>query len=159
MLFALTRYHAQFPDVSIELSLSQRMPDLFDGTSDMAVVTASSLPDSELVSHLLGSTFQHPGASPDYVKRHGAPVRRRISLRTHARRQHAGVPDARMGARRAGRRRADPRRGPVQTNTAESLALAIRDGIGIGMLPLYWRSTRCATARSSACCPRISARR
>jgi DNA-binding transcriptional LysR family regulator len=27
--------------------------------------------------------------------------------------------------------------GPVQTNTAESLALAIRDGIGIGMLPLY----------------------
>ena len=57
VLPALTRYHAQFPDVSIELSLSQRMPDLFDGTSDMAVVTASSLPDSELVSHLLGSTF------------------------------------------------------------------------------------------------------
>lgn len=25
----------------------------------------------------------------------------------------------------------------MQTNTAESLALAIRDGIGIGMLPLY----------------------
>lgn len=27
--------------------------------------------------------------------------------------------------------------GPVQTNTAESLAVAIRAGIGIGMLPLY----------------------
>ncbi|SIT50870.1 Transcriptional regulator, LysR family (fragment) [Paraburkholderia piptadeniae] len=27
--------------------------------------------------------------------------------------------------------------GPVQTNTAESLALAIRDGIGVGILPVY----------------------
>ena len=77
---ALTRYHTQFPDVSIELSLSQRMPDLFDGTSDMAVVTASSLPDSELVSHLLGSTFSILCASPGYVKRHGAPCTTSVTI-------------------------------------------------------------------------------
>ncbi|SIT48402.1 LysR substrate binding domain protein (fragment) [Paraburkholderia ribeironis] len=64
VLPALTRYHAQYPDVSIELSLSQQIPDLFDGTSDMAVVAAWSLPDSDLVSHMLGSTFSILCASP-----------------------------------------------------------------------------------------------
>ena len=138
VLPALTRYHAQFPDVSIELSLSQRMPDLFDGTSDMAVVTASSLPDSELVSHLLGSTFSILCASPDYVKRHGAPVRPQdlaahacLTLCTPAFPTHEWVLEGPEGVEQI------HVAGPVQTNTAESLALAIRDGIGIGMLPLY----------------------
>ncbi|AFQ50685.1 LysR family transcriptional regulator [Burkholderia cepacia] len=135
---ALTGYHTQYPDVSIELSLSQRMPDLFDGTSDMAVVTASSLPDSELVSHLLGSTFSILCASPDYVKRHGAPVRPQdlaahacLTLCTPAFPTHEWVLEGAEGVEQI------HVAGPVQTNTAESLALAIRDGIGIGMLPLY----------------------
>jgi DNA-binding transcriptional LysR family regulator len=138
VLPALTRYHAQFPDVSVELSLSQRMPDLFDGTSDMAVVAASSLPDSELVSHLLGSTFSILCASPDYLRAHGAPARPQdlashdcLTLQTPAFPTHEWLlegPDGIVQIHVSG---------PVQTNTAESLALAIRDGIGIGMLPLY----------------------
>lgn len=138
VLPTLTRYHAQYPEVSIELSLSQRMPDLFDGTSDMAVVTASSLPDSELVSHLLGSTFSILCASPDYVRRHGAPTRPQelaahacLTLRTPAFPTHEWVLEGPDGVEQI------HVSGPVQTNTAESLALAIRDGIGIGMLPLY----------------------
>ncbi|WP_446901770.1 LysR family transcriptional regulator [Burkholderia sp. YIM B11467] len=138
VLPALTRYHAQFPDVSIELSLSQRMPDLFDGTSDMAVVAASSLPDSELVSHLLGSTFSILCASPDYLKRHGVPARPQdlaahacLTLSTPAFPTHEWVLEGPEGVEQI------HVAGPVQTNTAESLALAIRDGIGIGMLPLY----------------------
>lgn len=138
VLPTLTRYHAQYPEVSIELSLSQRMPDLFDGTSDMAVVTASSLPDSELVSHLLGSTFSILCASPDYVRRHGAPARPQelaahacLTLRTPAFPTHEWVLEGPDGVEQI------HVSGPVQTNTAESLALAIRDGIGIGMLPLY----------------------
>ncbi len=138
VLPALTRYHAQYPEVSIELSLSQRMPDLFDGTSDMAVVTASSLPDSELVSHLLGSTFSILCASPDYVRRHGAPARPQelaahacLTLRTPAFPTHEWVLEGPDGVEQI------HVSGPVQTNTAESLALAIREGIGIGMLPLY----------------------
>ncbi len=138
VLPTLTRYHAQYPEVSIELSLSQRMPDLFDGTSDMAVVTASSLPDSELVSHLLGSTFSILCASPDYVRRHGAPARPQelaahacLTLRTPAFPTHEWVLEGPDGVEQI------HVSGPVQTNTAESLALAIRDGVGIGMLPLY----------------------
>ncbi|MEM5312518.1 LysR family transcriptional regulator [Paraburkholderia sp. JHI869] len=138
VLPALTCYHTQYPNVSIELSLSQQMPDLFDGTSDMAVVAAWLLPDSDLVSHFLGSTFSILCASPDYVKRHSEPVCPRdlvahacLTLRTPAFPTHEWVLEGPSGVDRI------HVLGPVQTNTAESLALAIRDGIGIGILPVY----------------------
>jgi len=138
VLPALTRYRQQYPDVSVELTLSQRMPDLFDGTSDMAVVTASSLQDSELVSHLLGSTFSILCASPDYLRTHSAPQRPQdliehdcLTLQTPAFPTHEWLLEGASGVEQI------HVSGPVQTNTAESLALAIREGIGIGMLPLY----------------------
>ncbi len=138
VLPALTLYRQQYPDVSVELTLSQRMPDLFDGTSDMAVVTASSLQDSELVSHLLGSTFSILCASPDYLRAHSAPQRPQeliehdcLTLQTPAFPTHEWLLEGADGVEQI------HVSGPVQTNTAESLALAIRAGIGIGMLPLY----------------------
>jgi len=138
VLPALTLYRQQYPDVSVELTLSQRMPDLFDGTNDMAVVTASSLQDSELVSHLLGSTFSILCASPDYLRAHSAPQRPQeliehdcLTLQTPAFPTHEWLLEGAGGVEQI------HVSGPVQTNTAESLALAIREGIGIGMLPLY----------------------
>ncbi|WP_323122836.1 LysR family transcriptional regulator [Burkholderia alba] len=135
---ALTAYRARHPDVSIELTLSQRMPDLFDGSNDVAVVTASSLPDSELVSHLLGATFNILCASPDYLREHGAPQRPQeltrydcLTLQTPAFPTHEWLLEGPDGVERI------EVSGPVQTNTAESLAVAMRGGIGIGMLPLY----------------------
>ncbi|MGS1000538.1 LysR family transcriptional regulator [Burkholderia glumae] len=136
---ALTRYRERHHGVSVELTLSQRMPDLFDGSSDMAVVTASSLPDSELVSHCLGETFSILCASPSYLRERGAPSSPSelvdhdcLMLQTPAFATHDWLLESRTGQVEQIRVR-----GPVQTNTAESLAIAIRDGIGIGMLPLY----------------------
>ncbi|WP_438879943.1 LysR substrate-binding domain-containing protein, partial [Bacillus cereus group sp. BC9] len=84
------------------------------------------LPDSELVSHLLGSTFSILCASPDYVKRHGAPVRPQdlsahacLTLCTPAFPTHEWVLEGPEGVEQI------HVAGPVQTNTAESLALAI----------------------------------
>ncbi|KVE23871.1 LysR family transcriptional regulator [Burkholderia singularis] len=138
VLPALTAYREQHPDVSVELTLSQRMPDLFDGTSDMAVVTAAALPDSELVSHLLGSTYNILCATPAYLRAHGAPCSPRdlarhacLTLCTPAFPSHEWQLEGPAGTETI------KVEGPVQTNTAESLAVAIRSGIGIGMLPLY----------------------
>ncbi len=60
VLPAIAQYRRQYPDVSVDLTLSQRMPDLFEGTSDVAIISAASLPDSEMVSQPLGSDLQHP---------------------------------------------------------------------------------------------------
>lgn len=138
VLPALSAYRARHPDVSIELTLSQWLPDLFDGSIDVAVVTASSLPDSELVSHLLGSTFSILCASPAYLRAHCAPQCPQdlvrfdcLTLQTPAfptREWRLEGPDGVEQIEVSG---------PVRTNTAESLAVAICEGVGIGMLPLY----------------------
>jgi len=73
VLPAISRYRALYPEVTVELTLSQRMPDLFEGSADVSVVTASSLPNSDLVSLLLGATFNILCASPAYLRAHAAP--------------------------------------------------------------------------------------
>lgn len=138
VLPAISRYRKLYPEVTVELTLSQRMPDLFEGSSDVAVVTASTLPDSDLVSHQLGSTFSILCASPGYVRTHGAPQTLRdlarhecLILQTPASPAHEWQLEGPLGSE------VMDVTGPVQVNIAESLAVAIREGMGIGMLPLY----------------------
>ncbi|ACD19162.1 LysR family transcriptional regulator [Paraburkholderia phytofirmans] len=138
VLPAISRYRALYPEVTVELTLSQRMPDLFEGSADVAVIGASTLPDSELVSLPLGTTFSIMCASPAYVRAHGAPQQPAdlahhecLILHTPAFPPHDWVLDGPNGSEMMGVN------GPVHVNIAESLIVAIREGMGIGMLPLY----------------------
>lgn len=138
VLPAISRYRALYPEVTVELNLSQRMPDLFEGSADVAVVTASSLPNSELVSLLLGATFNILCASPAYLRTHGAPQQPRdlarhdcLILQTPAFPANDWLLEGPSGSELM------QVSGPVQVNIAESLVVAIREGMGIGMLPLY----------------------
>ncbi|MDR5856723.1 LysR family transcriptional regulator [Caballeronia sp. LZ062] len=138
ILPAIAQYRALYPDVKVELTLSQRMPDLFEGSSDVAVVSAAALSDSEVISHRLGSTFSILCASPDYIRARGAPVQPAdlanhdcLTLQTPAFPAHEWTLEGPQG------RETLQISGPVQVNIAESLAVAIREGMGIGMLPLY----------------------
>jgi DNA-binding transcriptional LysR family regulator len=138
VLPAISRYRALYPEVTVELTLSQRMPDLFEGSADVAVISASTLPNSDLVSLLLGTTFSILCASPTYVRAHGAPQRPSdlahhecLILHTPAFPPHEWVLDGPHGSE------VMEVNGPVQVNIAESLIVAIREGMGIGMVPLY----------------------
>lgn len=138
VLPAISRYRALHPEVTVELTLSQRMPDLFEGSSDVSVVTAASLPNSDLVSHQLGSSCSILCASPAYVHTHGAPRTPAdlahhdcLILKTPTAPAHEWVLEGPEGSVEM---QVD---GPVQVNIAESLAVAIREGMGIGMLPVY----------------------
>jgi DNA-binding transcriptional LysR family regulator len=138
VLPAISRYRALYPEVTVELTLSQRMPDLFEGSADVAVIGASSLPNSELVSLPLGTTFSILCASPAYVRTHGAPQQPAdlahhecLILHTPAFPPHDWVLDGPNGSEMM------EVNGPVHVNIAESMIVAIREGMGIGMLPLY----------------------
>jgi DNA-binding transcriptional LysR family regulator len=138
VLPAISRYRALYPEVTVELTLSQRMPDLFEGSSDVSVVTASSLPNSDLVSLLLGSTYNILCASPAYLRSHGAPKQPRdlthhecLILQTPAFPANDWLLEGPNGSEMM------EVSGSVQVNIAESLVVAIREGMGIGMLPLY----------------------
>ncbi|RAR50723.1 DNA-binding transcriptional LysR family regulator [Paraburkholderia unamae] len=138
VLPAISKYRALHPEVTIELTLSQRMADLFEGSSDVSVVTATSLPNSDLVSHQLGASCSVLCASPGYVRTHGAPHTPAdlahhdcLILKTPTSPVHEWTLEGPEGSV------AMHVDGPVQVNIAESLAVAIREGMGIGMLPVY----------------------
>ncbi|MDR5735272.1 LysR family transcriptional regulator [Caballeronia sp. LZ025] len=138
ILPAIARYRALYPDVKVELTLSQRMPDLFEGSSDVAVVSAGTLSDSEVISHRLGSTFSILCASPAYIDARGTPAQPAdlsshdcLTLQTPAFPAREWTLEGPQG------RETLHISGTVQVNIAESLVVAIREGMGIGILPLY----------------------
>ena len=157
---SLARYRENHPEVSIELTLSQRTPDLIDEGYDVAVVIASSLPDSGMISQRLGSVFSVLCASPDYIARRGAPVSP-DELSTHACLQFQtsffpmdtwvfeppGEDDAAALNAASGSTTRDGallRRhvvhlgdSPLRVNVAEAMNAALREGMGIGLLPSY----------------------
>ncbi|MFM0149993.1 LysR family transcriptional regulator [Paraburkholderia sp. RL18-085-BIA-A] len=138
VLPAIAKYRAQYPEVMVELTMAQRSPDLFGGGSDVAVIAAASLSDSEMVSHLLGSTYSLLCASPEYVRSHGAPTRpvdlmlhQCLTLDTPAFPARAWLLEGPDGSEML------EVSGPLQVNIAEALIGAIQEGMGIGALPLY----------------------
>jgi len=76
------RYLQQHPQVSLDVTLSDRVVDLVDEGFDLAIRIAR-LPDSSLVAQRLASTRLVLCASPAYLKRHRA-IRELEDIAAHA---------------------------------------------------------------------------
>ncbi|WP_248319869.1 MULTISPECIES: LysR family transcriptional regulator [unclassified Caballeronia] len=135
---ALTRYLEAHPQVRVELTLSQNVPDMLDEGYDVFVqVTTSALPDSALVSTRICSMPSVLCASPRYLERAGVP-RDIDDLSKHACLQLVTTffPVDRWafeGPR--GRAEVDLPPGRLRVNSADALAFAVADGFGIAPLP------------------------
>ena len=66
------RFHALHPEVTISLNLSDRVVDVAGESFDCAV-RVGDLPDSSLVSVRLADNRRRCVATPEFVRRHGAP--------------------------------------------------------------------------------------
>jgi DNA-binding transcriptional LysR family regulator len=139
ILPAIKEYRTRYPDVSVELTLSQQIPELYEGRSDVAIVAASSvLPDSDLISHLLGYSFSILCASPQYANERGMPLdpselaqHECLILHMPAFPAYEWLLESEKGSESM------KVSGSVELNTGESMAMAVRSGMGIGMLPVY----------------------
>jgi DNA-binding transcriptional LysR family regulator len=133
---AVLAYRREYPDVSVDLRLSQRMPNLLEEQLDVSIVIARTLPDSAYVSQKIGDSHCVLAASPGYLARHPAPERpedlvdhRCVLLSTVD-----YVPDD-WPLQGAGGDVTIRHTGPHLTvNDMESMALALREGAGIGLL-------------------------
>ncbi|MDR5826682.1 LysR substrate-binding domain-containing protein [Caballeronia sp. LP006] len=79
---ALDGFMAQYPDIEIDVDLSDRMVDIIEEGFDTVIRTGAQH-DSRLVSRRLGSCGQVVVASPGYLKQHGVP-RHPAELVNHA---------------------------------------------------------------------------
>ncbi|CAD6529153.1 LysR family transcriptional regulator [Paraburkholderia metrosideri] len=72
---AVLAYRKEFPDVTVDLSLSQRLPNLLEDQLDLSIVVARTLPDSAYVSQKIGASQCVLVASPEYLAERPAPTR------------------------------------------------------------------------------------
>jgi len=135
---AISHYQREFPEVKVELTLAQRFPDLFDEGYDVSLVLASDLPDSGLIAQTLGSTQSILCASRDYLARYGVPRSPR-ELREHNCLQlmTSIFPADKWTFHGAAGAETVPVAGSFQVNVAESMVVAIREGMGVGPVPVY----------------------
>lgn len=132
----LPRFLAQHPEVTIDLSVTDRVVDLMDERADIAI-RWGPLPPSDLVARRLGETAQAIVAAPAYLDRFGTP-RTPQELAAHNRlatNYRRNLPD--WPLRVDGRAVDVPVIGTVRASDGETLRRLALEGIGLARLSLY----------------------
>ncbi len=133
---AALAYRKAHPDVSVDLLLSQRMPNLLEEQLDVGIVIARALPDSSYVSQKIGVSHCILAASPEYLEQHPA-VETPEDLSQHACVLLTTVdyaPDEWHLEGEDGMFTHRPTGGHLCVNDMDAMATALRDGAGIGLL-------------------------
>ncbi|MEM5437510.1 LysR family transcriptional regulator [Paraburkholderia diazotrophica] len=141
---AIVRYREQYPSVSVDLTLSQHMPDIIDEGYDVSVVlSVEELPDSSLVAQRLGTLRSVLCAAPVYLREHGMPQDVH-ELSRHACFQFVSAVypvDRWLLEGPNGIETVHLREGGFRINSADGLAVALKEGIGIGAVPMSTAAT------------------
>jgi DNA-binding transcriptional LysR family regulator len=133
----LPDFFAEFPDVSIELHLSDALVDLIGSGFDMALRIAA-LADSSLLARRLCAVPRSLVAAPDYLKKHGRPTHP-SDLAQHACLGYAYLPSPEIwrfvdaGGQEVMVRPA----GPLRANNADVLMPTLLAGLGLAVQPNF----------------------
>lgn len=133
---AVLDYRKAFAEVSVDLLLSQRMPNLLEDQLDVSIQIARVLPDSAYVSQKIGVSHCVLVASPDYLARH-APPQTPQDLRDHHCLLLGTVDYARdewQLKSPTGDATFVPAGASFSVNDMEAMSAAIKRGAGIGLL-------------------------
>jgi DNA-binding transcriptional LysR family regulator len=131
----LPEFLARYPDVTIELHLSDAIVDLIGDGFDAAIRIAA-LPDSSLIARRLCPVTRHIVAAPSYLARHGRPTHP-SELTAHKCLGYAylSTPGVWHFAHASGEQVSIRPNGPFSVNNGEAALPALIAGLGIGALP------------------------
>lgn len=137
MIKLMPEFMANFPELRVELELSEREVDLVGEGVDVAIVLSDGLTDESLVARRLAVNKRVICASPEYLAKHGTPKTPDDLINhnclTHSSIQHfndwefhtpEGIKSQRV-------------KGNFHTNSASALHEAAKGGIGITRLATY----------------------
>jgi DNA-binding transcriptional LysR family regulator len=135
---ALAPFLRQYPEIRLELDLSDRFVNLAQEGFDLAVRHSHEPPETH-VAWTLCETRSLLVASPDYLRRHGAPAHP-SDLSLHQCLLYLRGPASQSWSfEREGRKPGEPVivpvHGPLRANNSEALREAVLGGLGIGLLP------------------------
>jgi DNA-binding transcriptional LysR family regulator len=139
LVAAIVQYQQSHQSVSVELTLSQHVPDLLDEGYDVTLqLSAADLPDSGLISHPLGTLRSVLCAAPAYLRERGTPCSVAELAGHHCLQLHSPVfPREKWWLEGPhGVETFELPTATFQVNVAEALAGALREGVGIGALPM-----------------------
>lgn len=131
----LPEFLAEYPDVAVDLHLSDAMVDLIGEGFD-AGLRIASLPDSSLIARRLCAMPRYTVAAPSYLKRHGRPTHP-MHLAQHKCLGYAYLSTAGVWhyTNAAGEQASVRPAGPLRVNNGEALMPALLAGLGIADLP------------------------
>ncbi len=129
----------RFPEIRLELDLSDRFVNVAQEGFDLAVRHARSIPDT-YIARVLCESRSLLVASPEYLQRRGSPGQPADLARHDCLLYLRDGPTQswsfeKAGARKRGERVSIPVGGPFKANNSEVLRVAILGGLGIGLLP------------------------
>ena len=133
---AVLDYRRAFPEVTVDLLLSQRMPNLLEDQLDVSILIARALPDSAYVSQKIGVSHCVLVAAPEYLAQH-APPQEPDDLSDHQC-LLLGTVDYARDEWQLKSTKGDvtfvPTGPSFSVNDMDAMAVAIKEGAGIGLL-------------------------
>lgn len=134
----LPAFLQKYPEIRVDLDLSDRFANLAQEGFDIAIRHTQSPPETHVAWALCPSRSLLV-ASADYLRRHGRP-RHPSELAAHAcllylRDSPAQSWSFEQGSGRRAERVVVPVQGPLRANNSEVLREAVLGGLGIGLLP------------------------
>lgn len=137
---AIMRYQKRYRQVAVELTLSQHVPDLIEEGYDVSVqLSRTELPSSGSIAVRVGNSYSILCASPSYLAERGTPGSvAELADHTCLQTTSLTLPGSRWDLDGPnGREIFDLPPSPFRVNIAEVMAFALRDGLGVGALPLW----------------------
>lgn len=132
----LPRFLERYPDVAVDLVMSDDFTDLVEQRIDLSI-RVGALTDPGLVARRIGTTRRVLVATPAYLERHGEPQT------PEGLRQHSCIIYTRLATGMnwpfTGRDGpiSVPIQGRIRVSSTEGVRAAILSGLGIGMVPIW----------------------
>ncbi|NPT40955.1 LysR family transcriptional regulator [Paraburkholderia sp. 1N] len=134
VMAAVADYAAQYPQVTVDMTLSDRVVELIDEGFDVAIrASPSGLKSSSLIARQIATAHLVLCASPAYLRRHGTP-KTVADLARHNYLQYAGVAPLEIATATGNGTPRVRLTGNLIVNHLEAQRVIVLQGAGIAML-------------------------